>query len=328
MIGINARDLATFAIDRRAQLELVAATRPTTAVVVAESGIHTRAQGAAAELAGADAILVGSALMQAPDPAAKLRELLRAAAREGLRADAGGGRRRRGRGGRRPRRLHPRAPRARGAAPRVLPVPDDDARRRGLGRRGGRDGGRPRPAATSARERPPQPRRRPPAGRASRSRRCSTCPGSRTIPSTSSGRPPPRAASCSPAASRPTTSRAAIEARAAVGRRRELAARARAGHQGSRSRCAPTSRRRRVVTATYGAYGGRYVPETLIPALDELTAAWREAQRGRGLPRRARRSSAARTPAGRRRSRSPSGSRPASGSTSSARTCSTRARTS
>ncbi|MDH5333636.1 MAG: bifunctional indole-3-glycerol phosphate synthase/phosphoribosylanthranilate isomerase, partial [Thermoleophilia bacterium] len=45
-------------------------------LVVAESGVHTRAQGAAAELAGADAILVGSALMQAPDPAEKLAELL------------------------------------------------------------------------------------------------------------------------------------------------------------------------------------------------------------------------------------------------------------
>ena len=28
----------------------------------------------------------------------------------------------------------------------------------------------------------------------------------------------------------------------------------------------------------FGAYGGRYVPETLIPALDELDAGWREAQ--------------------------------------------------
>ena len=28
---------------------------------------------------------------------------------------------------------------------------------------------------------------------------------------------------------------------------------------------------------TYGAYGGRYVPETLVPALDELTAAWEDA---------------------------------------------------
>ena len=40
------------------------------------AAIHTRAQGAAAELAGADAVLVGTALMQAPDPGAKLRELL------------------------------------------------------------------------------------------------------------------------------------------------------------------------------------------------------------------------------------------------------------
>jgi tryptophan synthase beta chain len=32
------------------------------------------------------------------------------------------------------------------------------------------------------------------------------------------------------------------------------------------------------VSTTFGTYGGRYVPETLIPALDELTAAWREAQ--------------------------------------------------
>ncbi len=78
VIGINARDLATFAIDRSTQLALVADSTdlPHAPVVVAESGIHTRAQGAAAELAGADAILVGSALMQAPDPAGKLRELL------------------------------------------------------------------------------------------------------------------------------------------------------------------------------------------------------------------------------------------------------------
>lgn len=78
VIGINARDLATFAIDRAAQLDLVArsCSLPHAPVVVAESGVRTRAQGAAAELAGADAILVGSALMQARDPAAKLRELL------------------------------------------------------------------------------------------------------------------------------------------------------------------------------------------------------------------------------------------------------------
>jgi indole-3-glycerol phosphate synthase len=75
VLGVNARDLSTFEIDRVAQLELVASV-PADRIVIAESGVHTRAQGAAAELAGADAILVGSALMRAPDPAAKLADLL------------------------------------------------------------------------------------------------------------------------------------------------------------------------------------------------------------------------------------------------------------
>lgn len=75
VIGINARDLSTFEIDRAAQLELVARA-PRDRIVVAESAIASRAQGAAAELAGADAILVGSTLMRAGDPAAKLAELI------------------------------------------------------------------------------------------------------------------------------------------------------------------------------------------------------------------------------------------------------------
>jgi indole-3-glycerol phosphate synthase/phosphoribosylanthranilate isomerase len=75
IVGINARDLSSFAIDRDAQLELVARASGDR-VIVAESGIQSRAQGAAAELAGADAVLVGSALMRAQDPAAKLSELL------------------------------------------------------------------------------------------------------------------------------------------------------------------------------------------------------------------------------------------------------------
>jgi indole-3-glycerol phosphate synthase/phosphoribosylanthranilate isomerase len=74
-LGVNARDLSTFRIDRAAQLRLVAAA-PRDRVVVAESGIESRAQAAAAELAGAGAILVGSALMRANDPAAKLAELV------------------------------------------------------------------------------------------------------------------------------------------------------------------------------------------------------------------------------------------------------------
>jgi indole-3-glycerol phosphate synthase/phosphoribosylanthranilate isomerase len=74
-IGINARDLSTFQIDRGTQLELVARA-PRNRVVVAESGIWSRAQGAEAELAGADGVLVGSSLMKARDPAAKLAELI------------------------------------------------------------------------------------------------------------------------------------------------------------------------------------------------------------------------------------------------------------
>jgi indole-3-glycerol phosphate synthase/phosphoribosylanthranilate isomerase len=76
IVGLNARDLSTFEIDRNAQLELVARA-PRDRVVVAESGITNRAQAAAAELAGADVVLVGSALMRAPDPGQAFATLFR-----------------------------------------------------------------------------------------------------------------------------------------------------------------------------------------------------------------------------------------------------------
>jgi indole-3-glycerol phosphate synthase/phosphoribosylanthranilate isomerase len=75
IVGVNARDLSTFSIDRRRQLDLVARAAGDR-LVIAESAVHTRAQAAAAELAGANAVLVGTSLMQAADPGAKLRELL------------------------------------------------------------------------------------------------------------------------------------------------------------------------------------------------------------------------------------------------------------
>jgi indole-3-glycerol phosphate synthase/phosphoribosylanthranilate isomerase len=74
-IGINARDLRTFRLDRRAQRGLLARA-PRDRVVVAESGVESRGQAAAAELAGANAVLVGAALMRARDPEAKLAQLL------------------------------------------------------------------------------------------------------------------------------------------------------------------------------------------------------------------------------------------------------------
>jgi indole-3-glycerol phosphate synthase/phosphoribosylanthranilate isomerase len=75
IVGVNARDLGTFAIDRSTQLALVAHA-PRDRVIVAESAIAHAAHGAAAELAGADAVLVGSALMRAADPGAKLAEIM------------------------------------------------------------------------------------------------------------------------------------------------------------------------------------------------------------------------------------------------------------
>ena len=60
------------------------------------------------------------------------------------------------------------------------------------------------------------------------------------------------------------------------------------------------------MSGLFGGYGGRYVPETLIPALDELAGAWAAAKADECLLGRGRRGSAAPTPGGRRRSPSPS----------------------
>ena len=208
VIGINARDLSTFAIDRARAARPRRTAQPRDRVVVAESGVHSRAQGAAAELAGADAILVGSALMRRPTRRAKLRELLVAPARQGLRAHARGGRRRRGRG-RAPTwpasSSPPESPRAR--ARRCSPCP----RRCSsvavwVGERRG-DERRPRPGAR-ARERAVRGRdavllRGGDAGRA-RARPAVGGGGSRPLGARRGGA---RAASCSPAGSAPTNVR-------------------------------------------------------------------------------------------------------------------------
>ncbi len=58
VIGVNARDLDTFLIDTAAWRLL--ATIPTSCIAVAESGMATVADVAAASEAGADAVLIGS----------------------------------------------------------------------------------------------------------------------------------------------------------------------------------------------------------------------------------------------------------------------------
>src|SRR5262249_7914226 len=75
VIGVNARDLETLEMDEHGALELLA-TVPADRVRVVESGIRTREQVEHAVAAGADAVLVGEALMRAIDPAAAIRELL------------------------------------------------------------------------------------------------------------------------------------------------------------------------------------------------------------------------------------------------------------
>ena len=71
LIGVNARDLETLEIDRDRQLELLASL-PETTIGVAESGIGSRADVEAARDAGADAVLVGTALMREPALLAEL----------------------------------------------------------------------------------------------------------------------------------------------------------------------------------------------------------------------------------------------------------------
>ncbi|HJP67117.1 MAG TPA: indole-3-glycerol phosphate synthase TrpC [Actinomycetota bacterium] len=75
IIGVNARDLETLEVDPEAALQL-AASVPADRALVVESGLRTRDQVQRAAAAGADAVLVGEALMRAGDPTAAIRELL------------------------------------------------------------------------------------------------------------------------------------------------------------------------------------------------------------------------------------------------------------
>jgi indole-3-glycerol phosphate synthase len=76
VIGINNRDLVDFSVDLQVTFDLLTDV-PTGKTVVSESGIHTRADVEELEQVGVDAVLVGEALMRAPDPEAACRELAR-----------------------------------------------------------------------------------------------------------------------------------------------------------------------------------------------------------------------------------------------------------
>jgi len=78
LIGVNNRDLKTFKVDlattERLAAKLTAAGHP--ALLVAESGIHTRADVERLKKCGARAILVGESLMKGGDIPSKIRELI------------------------------------------------------------------------------------------------------------------------------------------------------------------------------------------------------------------------------------------------------------
>jgi indole-3-glycerol phosphate synthase len=74
MIGVNQRDLVTFEVDTERAVR-VGASLPAEVVRVAESGIRTNDDVRRLADAGFDAVLVGEALVSAPDPGAALAAL-------------------------------------------------------------------------------------------------------------------------------------------------------------------------------------------------------------------------------------------------------------
>jgi indole-3-glycerol phosphate synthase len=76
VIGINNRDLDDFSVDASRTIELLADV-PAGKTVVSESGISSREQIEELERVGVDAVLIGEALMRAPDPEQACRDLAR-----------------------------------------------------------------------------------------------------------------------------------------------------------------------------------------------------------------------------------------------------------
>jgi indole-3-glycerol phosphate synthase len=75
LIGVNNRNLHDFSISLNTTFGLLSGLLGDGRVVVSESGIATRADCAALEAAGVDAVLVGESLITSPDPAAALHRL-------------------------------------------------------------------------------------------------------------------------------------------------------------------------------------------------------------------------------------------------------------
>jgi indole-3-glycerol phosphate synthase len=84
IIGVNNRNLETLEIDP-GTVDRILPMIPSSCIAVAESGMSTVADIERAAAAGADAVLVGSSLSSANDPASLIREF-RSVTRAGRRA--------------------------------------------------------------------------------------------------------------------------------------------------------------------------------------------------------------------------------------------------
>lgn len=80
IVGVNARDLRSFTLDPSSAAELIQEV-PNGRVAVYMSGVGDPDRLAAIARGRADAVLIGTELMRAPDPGARLRDLLEAAGR-------------------------------------------------------------------------------------------------------------------------------------------------------------------------------------------------------------------------------------------------------
>jgi indole-3-glycerol phosphate synthase len=76
IIGVNSRDLDTFKVDMAAAWSMLRSI-PADRIAVAESGISRQSDVVRAADAGADAVLIGTALSQSESPEALLRQLTR-----------------------------------------------------------------------------------------------------------------------------------------------------------------------------------------------------------------------------------------------------------
>ena len=74
IVGVNCRNLRNFSTDV-SLLESLVGRIPRPCIRIAESGMHTAEAIRRAKAAGADGFLVGTALMRAPSPGEKLKEL-------------------------------------------------------------------------------------------------------------------------------------------------------------------------------------------------------------------------------------------------------------